>query len=280
MRSNFSYLYKKYRMRFWLYTFGPALLGTIFGVQSFLQIKIREVFLLSIFFLVMYNLFIYAVNDYFDFDIDKNNPKKDGYEINDAKNTTEVIGISIFTFISALSLLLLSTDTIFIILISLCLFFGFFYSAPPFRFKEILFLDSLSNVLYTLPAIATYYYYAKSLPPFEIIVLLIAWPAAMHLFSAIIDIDSDKKDGVNTTAVFLGKKKSLRLCFVYWSLVTSIVLFNDYYFLAGLSVVYPLLMIFLLLKPSFSIKKLYTYFPIINGGVGFIVFLYGVFRLV
>ena len=77
----FRFLLKVSRPRFWLYVFGPYLVGLAAGAsarEDFLQFK---VFAFALYFLLPANLLIYGVNDIFDFETDKLNPKKQDYEI-------------------------------------------------------------------------------------------------------------------------------------------------------------------------------------------------------
>jgi 4-hydroxybenzoate polyprenyltransferase len=84
----------------------------------------------------------------------------------------------------------------------------------PFRLKSIPFLDSLSNILYVIPAFSYYIAVTGQQIDSWIILGALAWNAGMHLYSAIPDIEPDKQTKINTTAVFLGEKKSLYLKFL------------------------------------------------------------------
>jgi 4-hydroxybenzoate polyprenyltransferase len=163
------------------------------------------------------------------------------------------------------------TDKWVIALLWLSIFFGYFYSAPPIRFKELPILDSLSNISYTLPGVAVYVYYAQAFPSLALWLVVLLWPAAMHLFSAVVDYESDLEDNVMTTAVWLGKWKAVWLCAAYWGLV-SVLLFMSNLILFGLiSLIYPLIMVYILYRREIHLFKLYTYFPWINMGVGMLV---------
>ena len=110
----------------------------------------------------------------------------------------------------------------------------------------------------------------------QLLVGLSLWPCAMHLFSAIPDIDSDSRSGIQTTAVYIGKKRSLLLTALLWSgtayVVSSIIPF-PFLFLVW---IYPLIPLLLLLGFG-KIERVYWYFPLINGMLGFILYLYAQF---
>ena len=64
------------RPRFWLYLFGPFLIGVAAAPLAVSP----PLLLLAIYFTFPANLLIYGVNDLFDYETDKLNPKKRGYE--------------------------------------------------------------------------------------------------------------------------------------------------------------------------------------------------------
>lgn len=83
------------------------------------------------------------------------------------------------------------------------------YIAIPF---SVITLDILSYNYYKLEPI-----YSIT----TILSLLIAswfWVIAMHCYSAIPDIQPDRQAGLNTTAVYLGKNKSLIYCAILYLL--------------------------------------------------------------
>lgn len=75
-----NFLIKVSRPRFWIYVFGPYLLGLAAGATSGSHLLSVSVIAYAAYFLFPANLLIYGVNDIFDFDTDKLNPKKQEYE--------------------------------------------------------------------------------------------------------------------------------------------------------------------------------------------------------
>ena len=70
------------RPRFWMYVLGTFLVGMIAAGNPFnydMQTNINLV-VLALFFSLPANLFIYGVNDIYDYDTDKLNAKKENYE--------------------------------------------------------------------------------------------------------------------------------------------------------------------------------------------------------
>lgn len=270
MKNNIIKYLKISRYRFWFYTAGPFLLGIILGIDSIEEILNPQMFFLLFYFLIPFNFFIYAINDYFDQDTDIFNPKKTNQETAYKKEFLPIFkfGLTTFVLFSIVAVLLLNPLNrhllIFLILIS------FFYSAPPLRFKSKPFIDSLSNVLYAIPGFIGFLYISNtSTLPFEAIYIGIAYTGAMHLFSAVPDIESDKKAKLKTTAVFFGEKISLYLCLFLWFSI-SILLLNINKFLFIVSLIYPFTVLYVIFNKNVS--RVYWWFPYINTIVGFLSF--------
>ena len=182
------------RSRFWFYTAGPFTVGCIWGANRFLDLANPEFFIYLFYFLIPANVFLYGVNDYWDRDTDLLNPKKEGkeYVVNDSDRGKLK---DILTLITALSLLLMVFQKNWgeRIIFGVFLFLSYFYSAKPFRFKTVPLLDSASNVLYALPGVFAYYQVTGALPPQNVMLAAFLHSSAMHLFSAIPDIEYDRK---------------------------------------------------------------------------------------
>src|SRR6476469_7169740 len=68
------------RPRFWVYIFGPYLIGVAAAAAGRGDFLRADVLIFSLYFLFPANLLIYVFNDIFDYDTDRLNPKKEGYE--------------------------------------------------------------------------------------------------------------------------------------------------------------------------------------------------------
>ncbi len=255
------------RPRFWLYTLGPYLVGiaAFSNLQSLLRAEILYGFF---YFLLPANIFIYGINDYFDRSLDKINPKKYKQEAylrqKDARLSLVLVVLSALL---SLPLLFISPEISAALL--LFLFIGFFYSSPPIRFKTKIFFDSLSNFFYIIPGIIGYLLITGTMPPFNILIAGSLWAIAMHLFSAIVDIDVDTKAGIRTTATAMGYKSSLIVTSILWLFAVVLVLSYTPLLIVGL--IYAVFPILVLLK-KFTITKAYWMFPWINAALGFILF--------
>ncbi len=270
MKKHLLFLLKLSRPRFWLYLAGPFAVGYVAGIQSLVDFAKGEFVFWLVFFLLPANIFLYGINDYFDEDTDKFNDKKGDKEV--LVNTKQRQWVkSIITIIFLLSFpLSIVLPPVAAGVFLIFLFLGSFYSAPPIRFKARPGLDALSNVLYIMPGIMGYFLANQTLPSLSIFIAGASWSAAMHLFSAIPDIESDKQAGLKTTAVTVGFFWSLMLCFIFWSISAGLMLYNNWLGnLSWVGVIYLLIPIFVWQsKNQKIINKVYWLFPYVNAIVG------------
>lgn len=256
-----------------MYLAGPYLLGFLFSGGSLaLPSLLHSVNFL--FFLTIANLYLYGVNDYFDRETDALNPKKGSKEhlLKDAE-LKQLRFLLILTAIISVLLLAAQPNRVSQLLFALYLFLATFYSAPPLRFKAKPFLDSASNILYALPGFLAYAVAVARFPSMEVVLLGLCWTASMHLFSAIPDIHADKQAKLTTTAVLLGYRGSLFLCFLLWGCFSFFVLTSNWtYPFSLLSLIYPVIPLLVFFFKQ-DISRVYWYFPFINAFLGFCAFL-------
>ena len=260
-------LLKHSRPRFWLYLLGPVLIaGASIGPKAFMNPLFWIFFIYTTF---PANIYLYGVNDLADRDTDKYNKKKEGKETRAKAQDTVLktaVGISLLLSLTVILLLPPIPATILLGYV----FLATFYSLPPIRFKAIPFLDSISNILYILPGISLYVALSQTYPSVYVVLSGWAWTAAMHLFSAIPDIEPDKKAGLSTTATTLKEKNSLILCTALWT-TTTVLILQENLFLGTISIIYPVLSLIPLLT-KIPVEKQYWWYPYINGVGGFILF--------
>jgi len=240
--------------------------------------------LFGIFFLFSANLLVYGVNDLFDYETDKNNPKKKSYEtLLEPSNRPQFINILLLVTVPFIAYggATLAFDNLYVALSGLCafLFFGIFYSAPPIRAKTKPFLDAFFNILYIFPGFVSYGILTDSWPSWPVIVAATAWVMAMHAFSAVPDIESDKKAGINTVATVLGCRNTILFCFVLY-FVCSFTIDrldngNSSFGLVAsyLALIYMVLMVVASrIRTEKKLFKIYMIFPYVNIAVGATIF--------
>jgi len=256
------------RFRFWFYLTGPFTVGCIYGASTYLDLLKPWFFLYLFYFLIPANVFLYGVNDYWDYETDLLNPKKDEKEYRVGGDERDdlhrlimlILGVSLVLFIA-------QGDLVQRVVFGLFVFLSYFYSAQPLRFKERPLLDSASNVLYILPGVFSFYLASGSLPDLRVLLAGFLHSFAMHLFSAIPDIEFDEATGIRTSAVFLGERGSLLLCLLAWSGLSVVALSITVSPFRFLTLVYPLLVFYILLSGR-KVDSVYWIYPYINVGLG------------
>ncbi len=271
------WLIKISRPRFWVYITGPFLIGVVAAVpiQSW-----PLIILLGVYFTFPANLLIYGINDIFDYETDKHNPKKISYETlvkpKEQKQLWRCIAITNVPFLLLLPLLGNNGRWA----IAGFLFFGVFYSMPPIRAKVRPLLDSVFNVLYIFPGIVGYAVVSKTLPSLYLCLAAAFWCMAMHAYSAVPDIEADRKAKIDTIATKLGKTGTLLFCLACYGLAAGLTIAVLGQFSIAAAILYGFMMIVTLrAKNSHSVMKLYSLFPYINMGVGMALFLWVLFVL-
>ena len=270
MRPDFFIrLFRLSRPRFWMYAFGPFIVGALVGAQNPRDYLSSTMLAWAVFFLFSANLLIYGVNDVFDYETDRLNAKKRGYE--DLVPPDQRRQIAIATLISCAPWLFLVPSLPRPCLWALAgfLFFSIFYSAPPIRAKAKPILDAAFNVLYIFPGAFGYFLAGGQNFSPQLFIAAWAWAMAMHAYSAVPDISADREANVPTVATFLGLRTTLIFC---WTLYLSSALLAFWalgWFSIALGMVYSVLMFRSLhAGTEAGVMKIYRAFPLINTLVG------------
>lgn len=157
---------------------------------------------------------------------------------------------------------------------------SYLYSCKPLRAKALPFVDGIMNILYIITPLSiiawidrSYSYtifYLHDVAIYGIAALFRCM--AMHCYSAIPDIEADRQAWLNTTAVYLGKQKSLIYCTLLYILATalSFPILGWFSIVAG-AIYLAMMLVSYTKKDIFSLYKL---FPYINFAVGFSLFRY------
>ena len=270
--SKLKLLLKISRPRFWIYVFGPYLIGLAAAAKDRDDFLGVEALVFALYFLLPANLLIYGINDIFDYETDKRNPKKQDYETlvepAQRKSILFYIGLLNIPFI-LLSFVIFDRPSIALLAF---LFFSVLYSAPPIRAKTKPFLDSAFNILYVFPGVFSYALLSGSFPSWAALLAAGCWTAAMHAFSAIPDIKVDKDAGINTIATFLGSGLTIAFCFLCYGVASLLG-----YQLIGVASIFFGTAYFLMLLVSLrnhkeTIFNVYRWFPVLNSTVGFLLF--------
>jgi 4-hydroxybenzoate polyprenyltransferase len=280
IKEYLSLALKVSRVRFWFYLAGPFTVGYVWGSQRFLDLWNPEFFSFLFYFMLPANILLYGVNDYWDYDTDRLNPKKGGKEhlVRDDEKGRLVGILGVVVAVSAL-LLVLQRDTVERMILASFLLLSYLYSAKPLRFKARPILDFSSNILYLIPGILAFHQAIGYLPSLGVVIAAFLHSSAMHIFSAIPDIQWDKSVGIKTTAVLMGERASTTLCFIFWVLFSGMaIVIGGFSLISFISLIYPLMIVYMWamrMKPG----SIYWAYPYINTGLGGLLFFLGAFRI-
>jgi 4-hydroxybenzoate polyprenyltransferase len=271
-----GYLLRLSRPRFWFYLAGPVVVGAAYGASSVAALFSPVAVALFAYFLLPANVFLYGVNDVFDRDVDETNPKKEEREVRYGGDRL-VPALVVLTGALGLAFLPLLPLSGAVAMVGF-LVLGAEYSAPPFRFKTTPFLDSLSNGLYVLPGVVAYAALAGTWPPVAAVAGGWLWTMGMHTFSAIPDIEPDRQAGIETTATYLGERRTFWYCAGVWALAALAFLFVHPALAAPLAIYPPFALG--VAYSSVSVDRAYWWFPAVNTAVGMLLTLGGLWVLV
>ncbi|WP_203135647.1 prenyltransferase [Microbacterium sp. JZ31] len=176
----------------------------------------------TIFFLIPYNLAMYGVNDVFDYASDLANPRKGGVEgaLLPPERHRGVLIASAVACLPFVVLLVVWGSPLSWLVLAISLFAVLAYSAPPFRFKEVPVLDSVTSSVHFVSPAAYGVVLAGGAFDAALVALLAAfflWGIASHAFGAVQDVVPDREAGIASIATALGAARTVRLALAAWT---------------------------------------------------------------
>jgi len=190
---------------FWLappaaYTIGIILGGTMRG-----PFENWEILLLTF----PVSFFLYGINDVYDFESDKKNPRKGGFwgVKLDKEDIPWVKKTALFFVMLMLGTALVTLNPMHIFFAVLGVLICYYYSAPPLRLKSRPVIDSLVSGAYAYVCFGLGASLSGStlyLHPYVFLATLCV--SGIHAITTIMDMDSDKKIGETTFATVLGPR--------------------------------------------------------------------------
>ena len=210
-----SYLFKLIQV------YRPALLlapGLIFGLSFFLSEASFSwtAFLQLLCITFLAPILVFGVNNVFDFESDKNNPRKKQIWFGETLQKEDHKFIIKAAIVVSFALILSSLFTLNLINLILMVFgisIAWLYSTPPFRLKDKAFGDVFSNIFGLLSiaglglSFGNLEIFLSSVPLERIIGICLALFMA-SLLAGLADYEADLEAGTSTTAIFFGKQIS------------------------------------------------------------------------
>ncbi len=256
------------RPRFWMYLLGPYMVAL---AATSLRPPL-EVWLLGLYLTLPANLLIYGVNDLFDVETDRLNPKKQDYETllapGQRRGLVGAILVLNLPFLALVTFLPHAWPWLLLFVVT-----GVGYSAPPLRAKSRPVLDAAFNILYVAPGIAAYAAVSGGQPSAAILVAALLWCMAMHAYSAVPDIDADRGAQLSTVATALGRSRTLVFCglaYLVAALLASVSV-GAFAFVGGLAYLTMIGLSLRTRRPE-QLFRLYRFFPLLNTVLGGILF--------
>ena len=175
----------------------------------------------TLFFLVPYNLAMYGVNDVYDYASDLANPRKGGVEgalLPPERHRAVLIAAAASCAPFVVALVALGGPPSWLVL-AVVLFAVVAYSAPPFRFKEIPGLDSVTSSVHFVGPAA--YGLALAQAPWTlatacVLGAFLLWGIGTHAFGAVQDVAADREGGIASVATAVGAAGTVRLAIGAW----------------------------------------------------------------
>ncbi len=224
----------------------------------------------ALYFLFPANLLIYGVNDVYDYETDRLNPKKQGYEglLEPSQHAYVLRRVLFWNLPFVLALPFIPIQAVYTL--GLFVWCAVFYSAPPIRAKARPFWDSLFSAGHYVATGVFGYLLASSVvsPDWVVVGAALAWCIAMHAYSAVPDIRADTDARLSTIATKLGGNRTIVLCALLYiiSAVASFPYLGWVSVVAG--VMYVVLMALSYGREDQSLMRLYRLFPLLNAIVG------------
>ncbi len=168
----------------------------------------------TVYFLGPYNLLLYGVNDIFDYESDRLNPRKtgrlEGGRLGPERGRRLALAVVVTNFPLLLAVTWLSTWEVGLAL-AITVLVALAYSAPPLRTKVIPGLDSLTSALhFVLPAGCGLLVAGLTLGHFPWLILAAfgLWGMASQALGAIQDSEFDRRAGIGSIATAFGARRT------------------------------------------------------------------------
>ena len=215
-----------------------------------------------------FSVLLFGTNDLYDEASDRLNPRKEPYL--DKNFAGLIYRVSALTVLSLLLSSLLTLNYFNMLGTVSTLFFSYFYSAKPLRFKERPFLDSFTNGIIFFSVFSMGYSFGGGLSDIPLKIYYVALCVmGIHAFGAALDYDADSKTGQKTIAVYIGKRGAFLFTFLafissyLFSGIRSGIINKYFLFCSAISIialVYPRkkleLMLFKLIFAGFVVTSL------------------------
>jgi chlorophyll synthase len=176
---------------------------------------------------------ILMLNNYFDREEDRKNPRKSGSPLIQEKiEPSNVLNASISLMIIGIGLSFAISHQL-ALLLGIAFFLSFLYSVPPLRLKRVGGFDLLLNVAgFGIICPLCGYSLSGDVWNFPFFYLLVSIPGVGSAFilTALADYEADLSSGIKSICVILGKSKSFFLGLIFMISASSIVILDGIFY--------------------------------------------------
>ncbi|MHA1840144.1 MAG: UbiA prenyltransferase family protein [Candidatus Ranarchaeia archaeon] len=171
--------------------------------------------------------FAFAVNQLMDLDTDSRNETKSSLSLASGKMSKQTAKITTLLLVVGIIVTGWFVNIPYFLLSLGFLAVNILYSCPPFRFKakRVLDLFTIALGLGVFPILLPWVLAQPiGLVPLELILGVMLFNVAAHCFQMLGDIEADSKAGLKTSAVYLGKKWTLRVGIIFFTIGLALLL--------------------------------------------------------
>lgn len=177
-------------------------IGLFYSGAKLSPLPLLQILLLSF----PYCILLYGINDIYDYKSDTLNPRKTSIKL-DPRYHFIVKRASLFVGLLLITSSFLTLNLSNIISIIWLIFFSYYYSAPPLRFKERPPLDSFSNGALFFIVFSIGWSFGRGVSDIPAKIYFVSGCVmGIHSFSTVMDYTIDKEVGDKTFAVIFGKR--------------------------------------------------------------------------
>jgi 4-hydroxybenzoate polyprenyltransferase/GT2 family glycosyltransferase len=197
----------------WINTGLPFLAAAIVAVPRTTQ-AVAAVAIGLFYFLGPYNLAMYGLNDLYDYESDRLNPRKGGSVEGAvlAPGVRRKVWLAVaVTNVPLVAILAVLAGPLAGALVGVALFSTVTYSVPPFRTKTLPVLDSINSSLhFVLPCTCGWLVAGGAIAtlPWPALAAFFAWGLGSQALGAIQDVEYDRSAGIGSIAVTLGARRT------------------------------------------------------------------------
>lgn len=252
---------------FWWAVGGFFYLGVAFAQVEY-GVHTGDVYIVILWFILFGNIFFNALNDAYDYETDRLNPRKQMLEMaSPTEMRSRLITLSILSLLSGVFILPLENG-LFAALFVLWALGIAVYNIPPLRLKA----RPLINVVfggiwhYVPLSIMGYVLVSGQMPATEFIILGCLFMAGVHIVTGdAVDIEYDKIAGINTLGVWIGNTRiTMLLGVVVFLAMSAYAYFLGFVFGAAVSLMFPLYVCGELLYNRIQERKVTLYKIFVN----------------